>query len=353
MKNVLIVCFFQFLICSMAVGQTTKDYRATTTKYSDGTTLTLGGYGDPSQFSFSNKNLDYSGNTNSGNNNKSTAGNPKQSKKDEKAQRIEMIELGSMWTSSSCGDCKNEVKSRSAYKKFIELANEGRYGEALDLKQYEVNARFTEENPDEMSIYRYYGLVIFCERQCKLKYPDSDMNRTHDEMIKGEIRLVNEQLETDLESQGIDINEYKLRAYKEAGLYEEAKMVYASMGNSKEKLEKANLIAIELNSSKPDESLILEYSATIFEEKLKKINAYTPDQSSQRAIDEDALGSFLIEILYTLSQVDHSIRTAALTSFLSTTYAGLKVAFITEQGKERLELTEAYFTEFGIQSQKP
>jgi hypothetical protein len=353
MKNILVVCFFQFFICFMTEGQTTKDYRATTTKYSDGTTLTLGGYGDPSQYSFSNKNPDYSDNTNSGNNNKSAAGNPKQSKKDEKAQKIEMIELGSIWTRSDCSDCKNEGKSRSAYKKFIELVNEGKYGEALDLKQNEVNARFTEENPDEMSIYRYYGLVIFCERQCKLKYPDSWANHTHDEGIGRATRRVNEQLETDLESQGIDINEYKLRAFKEAGLYEEAKKIYAATGKEGEAVGKASLIAIELHSIKPNESLILEYSAAIFEEKLKKINAYTTDQSSLRAIDEDALGSFLIEILYILSQVDHSIRTAALTSFLSTTYAGLKVAFITEQGKERLELTEAYFTEFGIQSQKP
>lgn len=352
MKNVLTVCFFQVFFSIMTQGQTAKDYRATTTKYSDGTTLTLGGYGDPSQYSFSNKNSNFSGKTNSDNNN-STAGNSKQSKKDEKTQRIEMIELGSMWTRSNCDDCKNEGKSRSAYKKFIELANEGRYGEALDLKQNEVNANFTEENPDEMSIYRYYGLVIFCERQCKLKYPNSDMNRTHDEMIKGETGLVNKQLEKDLERQGMNINEYKLQAYTVAGLYDEAKKVYAAMGKAGETVDKANLIAIELHSSKPDESLILENTAAIFEEKLRKINAYSPEQSSLRAIDEDALGSFLIEILYTLSQVDHSIRTVALSYFLSKTYDGLKASFITEQGKERLLLTEDYFTEFGIQSQKP
>src|SRR6185436_14060833 len=119
------ILFFQGFLSILTYGQSTKDYRAITTKYSDGTTLTLGGYGDPSQYSFSNKSSTGSDNTNNTN---TTAGKSKLSKKDDKELRIEMIELGSMWTSASCSECKNENKSKKAYRKFVELVNEKRFG---------------------------------------------------------------------------------------------------------------------------------------------------------------------------------------------------------------------------------
>ncbi len=344
MKHALAILFFQALLSILTFGQSTKDYRAVTTKYSDGTTLTLGGYGDPSQYSFSNKSSTGSDNTNSTN---TTGGKSKLNKKDEKEQRTEMIELGTMWTRHTCDDCK-ENKSRKAYKKFVELVNEKKYGEALDLKQKEVNENFTEEKPDEMSLYRYYGLIIFCERQCILKYPNSDMNRTHHQSIKGMTGLLNSQLEKDLTKSGRNINEYKLQVYSIAGLYDEAKKVYSAMGQAGEKVDKATLIAVELHSSKPDETLIVKNTNAIFEEKLKTIKAYTPEQSALRVTDEAALGSFLVEILYTLSQVEHSIRTAGLQSLLKNTYDSLNASFTTAEGKERLVLAKAYFTEFGI-----
>jgi len=344
MKHALAILFFQSFLSILTFGQNTKDYRAVTTKYSDGTTLTLGGYGDPSQYSFSNKSSTGSDNTNSTN---TTGGKSKLNKKDDKEQRIEMIELGTMWTRHTCDDCK-ENKSRKAYKKFVELVNEKRYGEALDFKQKEVNENFTEEKSDEMSLYRYYGLIIFCERQCILKYPNERMKSTHYEMIKGITGLINSQLKKDLAKPGRNINEYKLQVYSITGIYDEAKKIYSAMGQAGEKVDKATLIAVELHSSKPDETLIVKNTNAIFDEKLKIIKAYTPEQSGLRVTDEAALGSFLVEILYTLSQVDHSIRTGGMQSLLRNTYDSLNASFTTAEGKERLLLAKAYFTEFGI-----
>ena len=347
MKYAIAILFFQSFFNNTTYGQITKDYRATTTKYSDGTTLTPGGYGDPSQHSFSNKSSAVSGSNNSDNNN---SGLPdlKPSKKEGKEQRIEMIELGSIWTYSNCNECKKENKSKKAYKKFVELVNEKKYGEALDFKQYEVNANFTEEKPDEMSFYRYYGLVIFCERQCILKYPDSRMKYTHDERIKGATTMVNEQLAVDLADPTRNINKFKLQAYTIAGIYDEAKKVFSVMGKTGEKPDKANLIAVEIYSTNPDEIVIAKNITALFEEKLKTIKAYTPAQATSRATDESALGSFLVQILFSLSQVNHSIRAGVLPSLLTNTYNNLKASFITEQGKERLLLAQAYFTEFGM-----
>ncbi|HMK18418.1 MAG TPA: hypothetical protein VK492_09465 [Chitinophagaceae bacterium] len=344
MKHALAILFFQGFISTLAFGQNTKDYRAVTTKYSDGTTLTLGGYGDPSQYSFSNKSSTGSDNGNSSN----ITGGKSKSKKDDKELRIELIEWGKIWTSACCDDCK-ENKSRKAYKKFVELVNEKRYGEALDLKQYEVNENFTEEKPDEMSLYRYHGLVIFCERQCILKYPDNEkIYHSHNQGIQRATRRINSQLEKDLAKPRKNINEYKLQVYSIAGIYDEAKKIYSAMEQAGEKVDKAILIAVELQSSKPDEALIIKNTNAIFEEKLKTIKAYTPEQSSLRVTDEAALGSFLVEILYTLSQVEHSIRTAGLQSLLTNTYDNLNASFTTAEGKERLLLAKAYFTEFGI-----
>jgi hypothetical protein len=345
MKYALAILFFQGFLSTLIFGQNTKDYRAVTTKYSDGTTLTLGGYGDPSQYSFSNKSSAGSNNTNS---TSMTFSKAKLSKKEEKQQRIDMIEWGKMWTYPSCDECKNENKSKNAYKEFIELVNEKRYGEALDLKQKEVNENFTEAKPDEMSLYRYHGLVIFCERQCILKHPESSLNSIHHEGIQRATRRINSQLEKDLAKPGRNINEYKLQVYSIAGIYDEAKKIYSAMTKAGEKVDKATLIAAELRSSKPDEALIVKNTNAIFEEKLKTIKAYTLEQSNLRVTDEAALGSFLIEILYTLSQVEHSIRTAGLQSLLKNTYDSLNASFTTAEGKERLLLAKAYFTEFGI-----
>jgi hypothetical protein len=218
----------------------------------------------------------------------------------------------------------------------------------LDLKQKEVNENFTEDKPDEMSLYRYYGLIIFCERQCILKYPNERLKSTHYEMIKGMTDLVNSQLKKDLAKPGRNINEYKLQVYSIAGVYDEAKKIYSAMAKAGEKVDKATLIAVELQSSKPDEALIVKNTNAIFEEKLKTIKAYTPEQASLRVTDEAALGSFLVEILYTLSQVEHSIRTEGLQSLLTNTYNSLNASFTTAEGKERLLLAKAYFTEFGI-----
>lgn len=341
--TVLLVCLFLF---HDDYGQT-KDYRAVTTKYSDGTTLTLGGYGDPSQYSFSNKTTSAT-TTTSGNNVKSGKG--KLSKKEEREQNIEMIEMGSKWTYSNCSKCSNENKSKDAYKKFIKLVNEKRYGEALDFNQNEVNAKFTEEKPDDLSFYRYYGLVIFCERQCMLKYPSSQMKYVHNQSIQGITKIINAQLALDLAKPGININEYKLQAYSAAGIYDEAKKVYSSMQKSGAIVDRANLISVELHSSKPDELSIIKNSTSLFDEKLKTITGYTAEQSLLRAKDEDALGSFLVEILYTVSQVDHTILEGSLPSFLAGTYNNLKASFITAEGEERLVLAKAYFTEFGIQN---
>jgi len=191
-------------------------------------------------------------------------------------------------------------------------------------------------------------LVIFCERQCILKYPKSDMKSIHHEGIQRATRRINSQLEKDLAKPGRNINEYKLQVYSIAGIYDEAKKIYSAMAKAGERVDKATLIAVELQSSKPDEALIVKNTNAIFEEKLKTIKAYTPEQSSLRVTDEAALGSFLIEILYTLSQVDHSIRTAGLQSLLTNTYNSLNTSFTTADGKERLLLAKAYFTEFGI-----
>ena len=345
MKYAIAVLFIQLFFSIITYSQTTKDYRAVTTKYSDGTTLTLGGYGDPSQYSFSNKS---STGPSTANKNNDNGGNPKLNKKEGKEQRIEMIESGSMWTLPNCDECKNENKSKKAYKKFVELINEKKYGEALDLKQKEVNANFTKEKPNEMSFYRYYGLVIFCERQCILKNPGGQMSYIHDEGIKRSTARVNVQLAIDLAQPGRNINEYKLQAYSIAGIYDEAKKVYSAMGQAGEKIDKANVIDIELHSSKPDEILIVKNITALFEEKLKTIKAYTYEQSTLRAVDESALGSFLIQILFALSQVNHSIRSGTLPSVLMNTYDNLNSSFITEQGKERLLLAKEYFAEFGM-----
>jgi hypothetical protein len=339
MKYALVMLLFQGAFSFISYSQTNKDYRPVTTKYSDGTSLTLGGYGDPSQYSFSNKNTGQTGGSVNG-----KEGNSKPPKKDSKEQRIEMIESGSMWTAASCDDCKSENKSRKAYKKFIELIDEKKYGEALDLKQKEVNASFT----DEMSIYRYYGQVIYCERQCILKYPNSGMAHIHKEGITRAANRVNAQLAIDLASPGKNINEYKIKVYSIAGLHDDVKKIYTSMGQAGEKIDKATMIATELNSSKPNEKLIVDNIGIIFDEKLKAIRTYTAEQVSQRAMDEAVLGSFFTQILYAISQVEHSIRTESLVSLLRKTYDNLNSSFTTEEGKERLLLAKAYFTEFGI-----
>jgi hypothetical protein len=344
MKKAILMLLFLGLFNLMSYGQPRKDYRPVTTKYSDGTTLTLGGYGDPSQYSFSNKNTGETGE--SANGNKGT--NSKSKKKDSKEQRIEMIESGSMWTYTSCNECKNESKSKKAYKKFLDLIGEKKYGEALDLKQKEVNASFTEEQPDEMSLYRFYGLVIYCERQCILKYPNSGMTHIHKEGIKGAGDMVNAQLARDLAKPGKNINEYKIQVYSIAGMHDEAKKIYTAMGQADEKIDKAMLIATELSCSKPNEKLIIDNIAIIVDEKLKTIKGYTTEQGTQRTMDEGALGSFFTQILYAISQVSHSIRTESLVSLLKKTYENLNTSFTTEEGKERLLLAKAYFSEFGI-----
>lgn len=329
------------LICYSGFTQTPANkYRPVTYKYSDGTSLTLGGYGNPADYSFNNKNTDKTVNSQGSTGSRKLDRMLKVSKKTEHENVIYTIEWGNSGVPNICYSC-TEKKSKKAYQKLITLVKDEEYGEALYLARNEINTSFTVENPDAMSEYEYYGLLVYIHRQCMAKYPNGYL-KEHYRHIGTYMSRVQ-----DLMGNSYQVLAFRLKAFIASGFYDQAKDVIGYMRTKKEQIDDATLLKVELNSSVPDRDTIRYALRRIIYNKINILKSFASDATGQAnsATDESALGSFFIDVLYNLSSISPEVAHDLLPE-MKYWRGQFELFFKSMEGKERFLLIDNFIKEF-------
>jgi len=339
---------FLFGVNSVLAQPSSKDvYHQTTTVYSDGSTLTLGGYGNPADYSF-NQDDGYESDGSMSIDNPDYSFSSKYNKPETKEERYHKFETGQAYTLTACVDCEGEKKTQRAYDKLIELVNAAKYGEALDWAQYNVNPKHLAGYPDSLTEYRYYGALNYSRRQCKLKFPNSRMIYIQDECLGHIESWAEDQLKSDLKGRGDD-PAFAFAAYEAANMYDKAATALTAMKQKGIPVSDEKVLNVELHAQSPNKDTVVNTLHRIVTKKMATVTANANDAAglAKRSVDESALGSFFIEVLYNLTQADPAVRKNML-SELGVVQKEFSGAFVTDIGKERVALSKRYLDDMAL-----